>query len=939
MVEEVVDEEYLNRPIGLGLHEPLLICILDEDEEVMASPALSKEEIMRRKYALMVEEVEDEEYTSRPKGLGLDEPLLMYIYDDDEEVLILPDSPSEKPEKMDEAEDLDDPLIFEYYVRPPHQRKSPRLKPTLAQRRSGVPQLVDSLDPTLHSSQTRRDSVGEEDPYGLNDVFIAAMHEHASEFSGRTNITKEDIPQLREAWFDRCADILSGVPLELPPLRQINHHIPLIDESKMYRYHMPRCADALKPLLLEKIKTYIKAQWWVEANVPQAAPMLCIPKKNGTLRTVIDLRQQNENLVRDVTPLPDQDQIRMDVARAKVRSKIDMSNAYEQIRVDPNDVWKTSFNTVYGTYRSQVMQQGDANAPATFQRLMTLIFRDYIGIFVHVYLDDIFVFSNSIEEHEQHLELVFKKLREAHLFLERAKCQLYAERMDCLGHIIDDQGLHADADKMQKIREWPVPKNYNEVQRFLGLVQYLAQFLPGISAYTSPLASITRNGAAFQWRPIHERCFQLIKAMACKAPILKPIDPSIDEPIWVVCDASVAGVGAWYGQGPTWETSRPAGFMSKKFSTAQLNYRVHEMETIAIMEALMKWEDKLLGRRINIVTDHESLQFFKKQKNMSSRQMRWMEFFSRFTYDIQYIDGDLNVVADAFSRYYMSEAVETLAKPHDYVNVDLRLDPGGEDLPMERWVEIRAIRTSNRKPVPRVERNDVENLMTTEAARQQFLAPPRTRQPRVPKEAVQPRDIEAKELVENAEPLVQPPMINADEDPSVADSAAEAPSLQSHMEKSNEFLDQVRDAYKKDPLFVKVLGNPSHYTTFDVEDGLIYQVKEDRRALCIPRVVVNKRRLTEVVLDNAHTLLGHFGPQKTSDYIRRWYWWPTLGIDTEKFCKTCGVCQTTKPRNRLMPGLLHPLPISSLPWESIAMDFVGPFPTSKGFNYLWVVLD
>jgi hypothetical protein len=102
-----------------------------------------------------------------------------------------------------------------------------------------------------------------------------------------------------------------------------------------------------------------------------------------------------------------------------------MSDAYEQIRVKPQDVWKAQFSTVYGTFLSHMMQQGDCNAPTTFQRLMTPVFREFIGRFVHVYLDDIFVYSDSIEEHEEHLRLVFDKLRKAQLFLEESKLELY----------------------------------------------------------------------------------------------------------------------------------------------------------------------------------------------------------------------------------------------------------------------------------------------------------------------------------------------------------------------------------------------------------------------------------------------------------------------------------------------------------------------------------
>ena len=107
--------------------------------------------------------------------------------------------------------------------------------------------------------------------------------------------------------------------------------------------------------------------------------------------------------------------------------------------------------------------------------------------------------------------------------------------------------------------------------------------------------------------------------------------------------------------------------MSKKFTGAQLNYRVFKMETIAILEALLKWEDKLIGNRLNVVTDHRALEFFKTQRRLSSRQMRWMEYLSRFDYDIQYIKGTSNKVADSLSRYYQSDMDEDNHPSYDYV--------------------------------------------------------------------------------------------------------------------------------------------------------------------------------------------------------------------------------------------------------------------------------
>src|SRR6266481_1711464 len=199
-----------------------------------------------------------------------------------------------------------------------------------------------------------------------------------------------------------------------------------------------------------------------------------------------------------------------------------MLEAYEQICMRPEDISKTALATIYGTFMSLVMQQGDCNVPSTFQRLMTSVFCDFIARFIHVYLDDIFIFSSSIKEHEQHLSQVFDKLWETQLYLSQEKVDLYSERMDCLGHIITEAGIHADADKMQKIWDWRKLHNTTKSRDFLGLMQYLAHFMPDITTYTMSLMMCTHNGRPFQWTPLLAKCFKSIETLACKAPILKP---------------------------------------------------------------------------------------------------------------------------------------------------------------------------------------------------------------------------------------------------------------------------------------------------------------------------------------------------------------------------------------------------------------------------------
>ncbi len=431
-----------------------------------------------------------------------------------------------------------------------------------------------------------------------------------------SDLMRDDIPRLRDHWLEEIHDIMGPIPLTLPPFHEVNHCIPLIDPTKPIKHRYSKCPDSLCPQLMDKTECYIAAGWWEEKNVPQASLLLCIPKKDGQLRTVVNCRECNLNTVKDLTPFPDQDMIRNDVARAPFRSKLDMSDVYKQVHMDPNDMKNRAFCTVVGTFLSHVVQQGDCNAPATFQQLMTRLFRKFIAKFVYVYLDDIFIFSKTIEEHESHLRKVFDILSAQSLYLSAPKVNLYSKQMDCLGHRIDDQGLHADTDKMKSICHWPCPRDYNDVQRFLRMVNYLAQFMPDVLAFMSPLLGMSRM-KVWTWGPLHEKCFASLKSIACKSPILQPIDcdqvKECGENIYLVCDTSISGIGSFYSQGANWQTCRPAGFLLKKFSSAQHSYCTYEQETLAILEGLLRWEDKLLGHEIIIITDHQTLEFLNTQ--------------------------------------------------------------------------------------------------------------------------------------------------------------------------------------------------------------------------------------------------------------------------------------------------------------------------------------
>lgn len=175
--------------------------------------------------------------------------------------------------------------------------------------------------------------------------------------------------------------------------------------------------------------------------------------------------------------------------------------------------------------------------------------------------------------------------------------------------------------------------------------------------------------------------------------------------------------------------------------------------------------------------------------------------------------------------------------------------------------------------------------------------------------------------------------------PTLAEALASGPSLRKHVESDEAFWTAIRQGYSLDKTLSKVLDNPAGFSSFAMRDGILYtKNRQDEEVVCLPRAPYKGRSIPELVLDRAHTALGHLGPQRTSEYVRRWFWWPALRKDVDKFCISCGICHTAKVSTKLPTGLLHNLPIPRQPWVSTSMDFVGPFPKSHGYDYIWVIV-
>jgi len=213
---------------------------------------------------------------------------------------------------------------------------------------------------------------------------------------------------------------------------------------------------------------------------------------------------------------------------------------------------------------------------------------------------------------------------------------------------------------------------------------------------------------------------------------------------------------------------------------------------------------------------------------------------------------------------------------------------------------------------------------------------------------IEERQQEAAELVAHKESTQEQPSdehtvhalrSNDQVDPMIRESLGQLPNLCPQVKGDHSILKDIKNGYPKDLLLSKVLENVTHHKNFEITEDLIYTHNcAGDSVLCIPSIVQKKRRLTEVIIAQAHKVLGHFGPQKTVDYICCYYWWPHIGQKVELYCKTCPICQMMKSSTQRVPGLLHSLPVPTQPWRLIAMDFVGPFPESNGHNYLWEVI-
>lgn len=437
------------------------------------------------------------------------------------------------------------------------------------------------------------------------------------------------------------------LPAGLPPAREVDHRIELLPGSTPPSRPTFRLSASELVELKKQLEELTKAGFIQPSKSPFGAPILFVKKKDGTMRMCVDYRALNNITVKNSYPLPRVDELFDRLQGAKYFSKIDLRSGYHQIRIEPEDVPKTAFRTRYGHYEFLVLPFGLTNAPATFMHLMHQTFRKFLDEFVLVFLDDILIFSNTLEEHERHVRQVLEVLRKEKLYAKESKCEFFKDEVEFLGHIVGRNGIRMMQDKVEAVKAWPVPARVTDVRAFLGTAGYYRKFIKDFSKISAPLSDLTKDDVKFIWGPEQQQSFELLKQAIVEGPVLILPDPKL--PFVVHTDASGYAVGAVLQQDQG-HGLQPIAFLSKKMLPAETRYPVHEQELLAIITALGAWRHYLYGAKFVVRTDHKSLEHFKTQPLLSGRQSRWKDIIANFDFAIEYVEGKTNVVADGLSR-------------------------------------------------------------------------------------------------------------------------------------------------------------------------------------------------------------------------------------------------------------------------------------------------
>ncbi|KAI3755784.1 hypothetical protein L1987_55590 [Smallanthus sonchifolius] len=395
------------------------------------------------------------------------------------------------------------------------------------------------------------------------------------------------------------------------------------------------------------------------------SPVQVVPKKTGITvtenaqgelvptrvqngwRVCIDYRRLNTATRKDHFPLPFIDQMLERLAGKTHYCCLDGYSGFHQIPVAPEDQEKTTFTCPFGTFAYRRMPFGLCNAPATFQRCMVSIFSDYVEEIIEVFMDDFTVYGNSFKECLENLTKILERCIETNLVLNYEKCHFMVDQGLILGHVVSSKGLEVDKAKIDVIKSLPYPNCVREVRSFLGHAGFYRRFIKDFSKITRPMCELLQKDVEFEFSEACKQAFDTLKDLLVTAPIIQP--PDWNLPFEIMCDASNHAVGAVLGQRKD-RVPHVIYYASRTLDHAQSNYSTTEKELLAIVFALEKFRQYLLGTKVIVYSDHAALRYLMTKKDAKPRLIRWVLLLQEFDLEIRDKSGKQNLVADHLSR-------------------------------------------------------------------------------------------------------------------------------------------------------------------------------------------------------------------------------------------------------------------------------------------------
>jgi hypothetical protein len=417
-------------------------------------------------------------------------------------------------------------------------------------------------------------------PEGKEMEFVAELIVTAKGVANRVIVNQLDASQGSQVLV--VNEFPNVFPKELPgmpPDRDIEFVIELKPGTvpiykTPYRMATPELAE-----LKEHIKQLLEKGFIHPSSSPWGAPLIFVPKKDGTQRLCMDYRALNEVTTKNKYPLPRIDDLFDQLRGACVFSKIDLRSGYHQLKIWECDIPKTAFVLRYGLYEYTVMSFGLTNAPAYFMYLMNKVFMEYLDKFVMVFIDDILVYLRSEEEHEVHLHLALQKLQEHRLYAKLSKCEFWMKQVSFLGHIISKGGTSVDPSKVQDVLSWNVPMSVNDIQSFIGLAGYYWRFIEGFLKISKLMIKLLERDKKLEWTPACEASFQELNKRLTTALIL--VMPDMEKLFSIYCDASGQGLRCVLMQ-----DGHVVAYASWQLRKHEAHYLTHDLELAVVVHAL-----------------------------------------------------------------------------------------------------------------------------------------------------------------------------------------------------------------------------------------------------------------------------------------------------------------------------------------------------------------